>query len=755
MERMRLRRPRWRNVLAALPLLPWLALLGWLASVTWFISDDAFISFRYVRNLLEGHGLVFNPGEYVEGYTNFLWVLELAAIWGLLGIRPEHAAQWLSVMYTAGTLAVMLWWVARLPLLRQRWLVAWMALGLVCSSATFAVWTSGGGLETRQFTFFTLTAVAVLSVFGANRRGLAAVSLSLAAGALTRPEGLLLAACCVGWFVAQGWVTAQRLDWRGTLTLAGPFAVVIGGHFLARYRYYGEWLPNTYYAKHVDSWYESGYRYLSAAAIETGLYLLLPLAYLALRARWREGRDGTYALILLLLGTHMFYLFEIGGDHFEFRPLDFYWPLLAVPAAEGLARLGAGLSVKLHSLSERLRWVGTWTLAVLLFVPCVFYASAMQGALLFEGLTMHRPGRVFQRFIELNDQTAGWLLAAPATAPLVAISNSLRSQYESQIVGERVHVHRDFADRRIQRWKLYDTVNGPKLPSDAVDARAAIGIPSYFVPDLALVDTLGLTNAAIARNSVQPGSSQRRMAHDRDPPPGYLQGRGVNVRVHPPVASESEALRTSNYTFNIAPNVWMHFDAKDHQWVNKRFAGLDLRAVNRFSQTRPADNRIIANGVVYVGEQFLGRFENGSLDGWEVKGKGVSNHEVNPYLGTVHWLAFGHVGPGYLTTYYPGKWERQGSALSPRFTGSANQSLMFLIAGEASEHVGVRLLADGSQIAVWRGESLKSFDLVLYELSIVAGKQLQLEVFNNEIGDRPRLMLDHVMLVRREAPSAQ
>ncbi|MCY3959730.1 MAG: hypothetical protein OXG65_15775, partial [Chloroflexi bacterium] len=60
-----------------MPLLPWLALLGWLASVTWFISDDAFISFRYVRNLLEGHGLVFNPGEYVEGYTNFLWVLEL------------------------------------------------------------------------------------------------------------------------------------------------------------------------------------------------------------------------------------------------------------------------------------------------------------------------------------------------------------------------------------------------------------------------------------------------------------------------------------------------------------------------------------------------------------------------------------------------------------------------------------------------------------------------------------------------------
>ena len=77
--------------------LPWLVLLGWLTSVSWFLSDDAFISFRYVRNLLEGHGLVFNPGEYVEGYSNFLWILELAAIWGIWGVRPEHAAPYLSV----------------------------------------------------------------------------------------------------------------------------------------------------------------------------------------------------------------------------------------------------------------------------------------------------------------------------------------------------------------------------------------------------------------------------------------------------------------------------------------------------------------------------------------------------------------------------------------------------------------------------------------------------------------------------------
>ena len=132
------------NSLALAAYLPWLVVLGWLSSVAWFLCDDAFISFRYVRNLLSGHGLVFNPGEYVEGYTNFLWILELAAIWGIFGVRPEHGAPWLSVAYNRGnsrgyTVMGRTTAVVGVPSLDR-----WMALGLLCSSATFAVWTSAG-----------------------------------------------------------------------------------------------------------------------------------------------------------------------------------------------------------------------------------------------------------------------------------------------------------------------------------------------------------------------------------------------------------------------------------------------------------------------------------------------------------------------------------------------------------------------------------------------------------------------------------
>ena len=41
-------------------------------------SDDAYISYRYARNLAAGDGLTFNPGERVEGYSNLLYVLLLA-----------------------------------------------------------------------------------------------------------------------------------------------------------------------------------------------------------------------------------------------------------------------------------------------------------------------------------------------------------------------------------------------------------------------------------------------------------------------------------------------------------------------------------------------------------------------------------------------------------------------------------------------------------------------------------------------------
>ena len=594
--------------------LPWLALLAWFSRVAWFLCDDAFISFRYVRNLLAGHGLVFNPGEYVEGYSNFLWVLELAAVWGALGVPPEQAAPWLSVACTAATIAALLWWVARLPHLQHRGMTAWMALGLLCSSATFAVWTSGGGLETRQFTLFIVLAVVCLSLYRDSRRGLLAASLSLAAAALTRPEGPLLAALCFGWFAVQRMADTGRRnpDWRRLLYLAAPFVILVGAHFLWRYSYYGEWLPNTYYAKHVRPWYESGFRYLWAAALETGLYLLIPLSFAVLRERLRECRDGTYALALLLVGVHMAYVLRVGGDHFEYRPLDFYWPLLALPAAAGIVHLGSRIAARLRPLRRQPRLPAPSACALVLFLPVLFYANAFQGALLFAAAKIDE--YILRTHVELDDATAGRLMAAPGMPMLTAIAGDLSRSLIRQSVAMRFVEHREFANQRLRTWQPYENMDRGVIPGDALWSNTTIGISSYYAAGVKVVDKFGLTDAVVARNPVgRRPNRERHIAHDRWPPPGYLEERGVNIVIHAAESSADRALSRAEYALKVGPDLWMPFDSPDRQWVFDRFAGRDLRVGDRdygarlLGDSRPVirsdwDVYLIENSLIYVKE---------------------------------------------------------------------------------------------------------------------------------------------------------
>ena len=73
-----------------------------------WLCDDAFISFRYARNMVDGHGLVFNAGEYVEGYTNFAWTLLMAAGMGL-GVEPEKLSMGLGLLSYALLILLLLY----------------------------------------------------------------------------------------------------------------------------------------------------------------------------------------------------------------------------------------------------------------------------------------------------------------------------------------------------------------------------------------------------------------------------------------------------------------------------------------------------------------------------------------------------------------------------------------------------------------------------------------------------------------------
>src|SRR4051812_26072740 len=89
---------------AALPLCLALVyvVLGWHKRWT---SDDGFIVFRVVRQLLAGHGPVFNVGERVEPATSTLWTAMLAITAGITRIPLPQLALGLGLLCGAGGIA--------------------------------------------------------------------------------------------------------------------------------------------------------------------------------------------------------------------------------------------------------------------------------------------------------------------------------------------------------------------------------------------------------------------------------------------------------------------------------------------------------------------------------------------------------------------------------------------------------------------------------------------------------------------------
>ena len=534
----------------------------------------------------------------------------------------------------------------------------------------------------------------------------------------------------------------------------GPCVGLVAVHYLFRYGYYGEWLPNTYYAKHIRPWYEAGWPYLAAAALETGLYLLLPLAGLALVKEWRVRRSLTYALPLLCVVLHAAYVARVGGDHFEYRPLDFYWPLLAVPAAVGIMHLGLGMAAAVRRFRPFAAWPlatrpQTW--ALVLFLPVLFYCGAMQAALLFEGAKIDEYSNMM--YFGLDEGNAGWLRAAPGMSVLATISNDLRSRLIRQGIGMRFVEHREFADMRMWAWQPYENMERDLIPSDAVMARVSTGVMTYYVPDMTVVDIVGLTDATVARNPVVHPNHKRSIAHDRSPPPGYLKDRGVNFAILSAVSTWRTCC--ARYVVKVGHDLWMPFDTtEDHQWVMTRFAGRDLRVNFHLHQTDPSANRLHYNGRLYMGERFLGRFEDG-FDDWRLEGDAVTNHREHEYD---QQPVTGNVGPGFLTSYHPVRRDSAtGVARSPEFTATEDALLTFLIAGGGSGDMGVRLLADGVEVGVWRGGKTwyfwisEHFEMIVRPLADVAGKTLQLELFDHEPGGWGHIMLDHVLLVSPDA----
>ena len=302
--------------------------------------DDAYIVYRYARNLAHGNGFVFNVGERVEGVTCFLWTV-LLSLFSVAGASLPRVAPALTAI--AGLSCLVL--AARRHAesesrdrLAQRDI---LAPALLAATPAFAYW-SVGALEAVPYALLLSLAA---RDDAREHRGAAGFSSAIWLGlaGLVRPETPVIV-------VALAAHRASRHGILATLRWIGVAAAFIAPFYLFRRFYFGSWLPNTFYAKTGDPFLVlagHGWNYLQSclaslvpafgiegAAINAAA--LLAFAGLMVFA-WRREALRTEAIVVLAVAVSM--VLE-GGDWMKLsRFLVPALPCLAVIGGAALLRL--------------------------------------------------------------------------------------------------------------------------------------------------------------------------------------------------------------------------------------------------------------------------------------------------------------------------------------------------------------------------------------------------------------------------------
>ena len=232
--------------------------------------DDEYIVYRYARNLAEGHGLVFNPGERVEGFTIPLWALILAAA-HRAGVSPEAWSFGLSIVGTCAAVAAIgsLWRRLRPG---ARWPLPALLLALSPAMAFHAAFGLGTTLLAALLALWLWTYERDL----AHERPAWRAALWLGLASLVRHEALLLA---FPFLLAE-----QRRRVLGT-ALAALLPALAWAVF--RWAYYGELLPTTWGVKKLPFFDDLafGTLYLWESTLDCGIGLCLAVVLLHVSRR--------------------------------------------------------------------------------------------------------------------------------------------------------------------------------------------------------------------------------------------------------------------------------------------------------------------------------------------------------------------------------------------------------------------------------------------------------------------------------------
>jgi len=297
----------------------------------WEGNDDAYISFRYAQNFEQGHGLVFNAGEErVEGYSNFLYTLMIAA--GMKAGGVDLAYYYALAINIA---AVFLLCILIAGAAHLRLTVKLGAIVLTSLTPAIAFWTTSGleAVPVAAVQLGIVLSVEQVCRFGPRRRRVAALAALCVLSSLLRADGFLVPALALVYLALHHRITAIQI---GAATAACNI-----GYFAWRYGYYGGLLPMTYHAKvsgMISERLESAHGVMQTIFWQTGIYLALAILFAGAAAcLWQQsGQFWRIPFRYWLIGAWLSYWYYIGGDIYYDRFLIVFFPLAWITLSEAI-----------------------------------------------------------------------------------------------------------------------------------------------------------------------------------------------------------------------------------------------------------------------------------------------------------------------------------------------------------------------------------------------------------------------------------
>lgn len=326
----------------------------------WWLFDDAMISMRYARNAANGLGLVWNPSERVEGYTNFLWTIYMALV-HLLPLPPSKTS--LVIMITDLALAIgTIFVIERLVrVLNGELLVTVAAIVCYIVNQNTMVWAISG-LETTLLTFLVVLAIYRVILDANDKRPNLLTHFLISLIALVRTDAIVLSVL----LHAMSFLL-QKDRVRAFLYTAMSLVLPIG-HILFRWFYYHDLIPNTAYLK-VFGW-EQRFTAGTSYVITFLTQYSVAIGFTVWSVLW--SREKIQVLLLSVIVLYTGYVGYVGGDAFyNFR---FFVPIL--PIIFILAFLGVQ-SFAFTFLAQKVDHPQQWGYTVR-----VWFAAIVCGALL-------------------------------------------------------------------------------------------------------------------------------------------------------------------------------------------------------------------------------------------------------------------------------------------------------------------------------------------------------------------------------------